>query len=59
MLPALLIMKHYVIEYEKIRKNDVIFRSKPIKMEWGVLVLFEDTSGNLIQPHEIINYVPE
>ncbi len=39
-------------EYERLIERGVIFRSKPEKTEWGILALFEDTCGNLIQLHQ-------
>ena len=39
-------------EYDRLKKLGVAFRSEPIKTEWGIQNLFEDTCGNLIQLHQ-------
>jgi len=39
-------------DYERLKKRGVVFRSNPVKTEWGTQVLFEDTCGNLIQLHQ-------
>lgn len=40
-------------EYERLRGQGVVFWEEPIRTEWGVQVLFEDTCGNLIQMHQV------
>lgn len=40
-------------EYERLKARGVVFRGKPVKTEYGTLVLFEDTCGNLIQIHQM------
>ena len=39
--------------YDRLNKLGVLFRSAPVKTQWGTQVLFEDTCGNLIQLHQV------
>ena len=39
--------------YDRLNKLGVLFRSVPVKTQWGAQVLFEDTCGNLIQLHQV------
>lgn len=39
-------------EYARLKELGVVFRSEPVKTEWGTQVIFEDTCGNLIQLHQ-------
>ena len=39
--------------YDRLNKLGVLFRSAPVKTQWGTQVLFEDTCGNLIQFHQV------
>ena len=39
-------------EYERLKKLGVVFKTPPIKTEWGTIALFDDTCGNLIQTHQ-------
>jgi predicted enzyme related to lactoylglutathione lyase len=41
-------------EYEKLKQKGVVFRNEPKKTEWGIVTMFEDTFGNLIQLHQAI-----
>lgn len=36
-------------EYERLKSSGIIFRKAPIKTEWGLEAIFEDSFGNLIQ----------
>jgi len=40
------------IEYDRLEKLGVIFKSRPISSEWGLDAFFEDTCGNWIQLHQ-------
>lgn len=39
-------------EYEKLQAKGVVFRSTPVKNDWGSEVVLEDTCGNLIKIHQ-------
>jgi predicted enzyme related to lactoylglutathione lyase len=41
-------------EYEKLKQKGVVFRNEPNKTDWGIVTMFEDTFGNLIQLHQAI-----
>lgn len=36
-------------EYERLKSKGVKFKQDPIKREWGIEAVFEDTCGNYIQ----------
>jgi predicted enzyme related to lactoylglutathione lyase len=40
------------VEFEKLRRLGVVFRSEPTKTAGGTQALFEDTCGNLILLHQ-------
>ena len=42
-------------EYESLLEKGVVFRKPPEKTQWGILAIFEDTCGNLIQLHQMLN----
>lgn len=39
-------------EYQRMKDLGVVFRKEPTKTEYGILAIFEDTCGNLIQLHQ-------
>jgi predicted enzyme related to lactoylglutathione lyase len=36
-------------EYEKLKARGVVFKKEPIKTDWGIEAIFDDTCGNYIQ----------
>ncbi|MFC2164550.1 VOC family protein [Acidobacteriota bacterium] len=36
-------------EYHRLKKLGVVFKKEPIKQEWGIEAVFDDTCGNYIQ----------
>lgn len=52
-LPAIVFgVTHAQAEYERLTTLGVVFRGEPTHTEGGILALFEDTCGNLIQLHQ-------
>ncbi len=39
-------------EYTRLQKRGVVFRNSPVRSQWGIDVLFDDTCGNLINLHQ-------
>jgi predicted enzyme related to lactoylglutathione lyase len=39
-------------EYKRLKDHGIVFRTNPVKNEWGTQAIFEDGCGNLIQLHE-------
>ncbi|MFN7160808.1 MAG: VOC family protein [Candidatus Gracilibacteria bacterium] len=40
-------------EYQKLKDLGIVFRQPPKHTEWGIVAIFEDTCGNLIEIHEM------
>lgn len=54
-LPAIVLSTEDIFrEYERLKKLGVKFKQEPMKTEWGILALFDDTCGNWIQLHQSI-----
>lgn len=39
-------------EYERLKKLGVKFKKEPVKTEWGIEAIFDDTCGNFIQLYQ-------
>ena len=39
-------------EYERLQGLGVVFTMPPTKTEWGIIAVFDDTCGNLINLHQ-------
>ena len=39
-------------EYERLIQLGVVFRATPTQTAWGIIAVFDDTCGNLIQLHQ-------
>jgi len=40
-------------EYEKLKARGVVFKKPPVKTEWGIEAVLEDTCGNYVQIHQV------
>jgi predicted enzyme related to lactoylglutathione lyase len=40
-------------EAARLKEQGVVFTQEPTKTEWGILAVFDDTCGNLIQLHQL------
>ena len=40
-------------EQARLQERGVVFTQQPTETEWGMLALFDDTCGNLIQIHQL------
>lgn len=40
-------------EYERLKGLGVVFKQAPIKTEWGIQAILEDTCGNYVQIHQM------
>jgi len=52
-IPAIVFITNNIqTEYEKLKAKGVHFSSEPVKTEWGIQAIFDDTCGNMIQLHQ-------
>lgn len=52
-LPAIILSTEDIFqEYERLKQLGVKFKQEPMKTEWGILAIFDDTCGNWIQLHQ-------
>lgn len=40
-------------EYQRLKELGVVFRQTPKHTDWGIMAIFEDTCGNLVEIHEM------
>lgn len=53
-IPAIVLMSVDIqAEYEKLKAKGVHFTNEPVKTEWGIQAIFDDTCGNMIQLHQV------